>query len=59
MGKGWGMTVFNSKEELDFISRGQEGNDVLASYYIGGSTDVEKGSTVSYSDYISNESGLT
>ena len=46
LSEGWALTVFNNEEELAFIRRGQEGNDVLASYYIGGSTDAQKGTNL-------------
>ena len=57
LGDGWSASVLNSKEELDFVSGGASYHIVIQSYWIGGSTDADKGSTLNYSDYITDESG--
>ena len=57
LGEGWARAVLNSIEELDFIRGGQNGILDIESYWIGGSTDAEKNSTLEYSDYYTNDSG--
>ena len=58
IGDGWGPLVLNSEEELDFVRRGSEFQaPTIQSYWIGGSTDANKSSTIEYSEYYTNMSG--
>ena len=57
LGDGWSASVLNSKEELDFVRGGASYHIVIQSYWIGGSTDADKGSTIEYSEYYTNMSG--
>ena len=47
----------NSEEEFDFVRGGADYHSVIQSYWIGGSTDADKGSTIEYSEYHTNVSG--
>ena len=49
--------IFNTEEELAFIRANQEDFNDIPSYWVGGSTDLERNELVEYSDYYSNEEG--
>ena len=53
LGDGWAPTVLESDEELNFLSKHQNGNDNVHSYWIGGFTDAAK----DYSDYYTDGEG--
>ena len=57
LGDGRSASVLNSEEELDFVRTGAGYHSVIQSYWIGGTTDADKGSTIEYSEYYTNMSG--
>ena len=57
LGHGWAPAVLNTEEELDFVKEAQKGVTHTRSYWIGGSTNVERPENFGYSSYESNESG--
>ena len=57
LGDGWAPTVLESEEELNFLSKHQNGNDDVQSYWIGGFTDAAKDSTIDYSHYYTDGEG--
>ena len=58
LGEGWAPAVLNSLEELDFIIGGERDFPIIQSYWIGGSTNATKGSTLQYpDDYSTDGSG--
>ena len=54
---GWSASVLNSEEELAFVRGGAGYHSVIQSYWIGGTTDADKNSTIEYSEYYTNMSG--
>ena len=57
-GEGWVPAVLNNQRELDFIREGQKlfcHND--RSYWIGGSTNIQTGSTFNISQYNTGDTG--
>ena len=58
LGEGWVPAVLNNQRELDFIREGQKlfcHND--RSYWIGGSTNIQRGSTFNISQYNTGDTG--
>ena len=58
LGCGWAPIVLDSKEELDFVGKGQNFISWIQTYWFGGSTDAQKGTTLQYSDYNTDRSGI-
>ena len=57
LGHGWAPAVLDTEEEHDFVKEAQKGVTHLRSYWIGGTTDVERPEHFDFSAYESNDSG--
>ena len=57
IGYGWGPATINTIEEYNFIREGQKTFSNSYFYWINGSTDLKRGKTLDFSDYIANNSG--
>ena len=56
-GEGWGPAVINSASELILIHEIQKKMNDSHSYWIGGSTFVEHGESVTFYDYMTTSTG--
>ena len=54
-GGGWEPAVLDNEVELDFIKEAQKGLSHFRSYWIGGSTTVDTGNQIEFSEYSATD----
>ena len=59
IGDGWAPVIFNTEEELAFIRANQEDFNDIPSYWVGGSTDLERNELIEYCDYYPHDKVLS
>ena len=57
IGYGWGAASINSKEEYSLIREGQKTFSNSYFYWMRGTTNIEQGEILDFSNYIANNSG--
>ena len=57
LGNGWGSATLETTNEYDFVKQGQRSFHKSDPYWMGGTTDMTLGATVTFSDYIHGNSG--